>query len=272
MGYELVSFKGMGDGVKININAEADIYDIAAELEHKINASKGFFGDGNCNIKFDGRRFALNEKRILKELMCRLLPLCNVNFAVAEKKEQNDWVVEYKEKYDKNSPVKDLDEQTKKSVKEEFISVFRSNRARFYQGEVHKGLTVRSDGHLILLGKVEKGAELIAVGNIVVIGGLYGTASAGCNGHNGSYIVAMDMKPEKLSISGTSQEYSYDLPEETDEPIISAADKKGFFDKFKKKDSEEAPVEEELSEFPAVALLKNNKIILDNFTHKIFTN
>lgn len=273
MGYELVSFKGMGDGVKINLDADASIYDILDELERKINSSKAFFGDGNCNIRFDGRQVSLNEKRSLKDLICRLLPLCNVTFASAEKKEpsSNDWIVEYKEKHEKNAPIADPVQERKKLKDDDFLSVFRSNRARLYQGVVHEGMTIRSDGHLVLLGMVEKGAELIAVGNIIVIGGLYGKAHAGCNGHNGSYIVAMDMKPEKLVIAGNSEEYFYESDELSEEPV-QELNKKGFFDKFRKKGDEEIVENTEETEFSAVALLKNNKIELDNFTHKIFTN
>lgn len=131
-------------------------------------------------------------------------------------------------------------------------------------------MTMRSDGHLILLGTAEAGAELIAVGNIIVIGGLYGTAHAGCNGHNGSYILAMDMKPECLKIAAFEAEYTYYQAEEKDlsEP---EQEKKGLFGKRKRKPEEpEASSADE--DYPAVALLKNNKIELDNFTIKIFTN
>ncbi len=272
MGYELVSFKGMGDGVKINIDAQASVYDILDELEQKINSSKAFFGDGNCNIRFDGRQFSLNEKRLLKELMCRLLPLANVNFASSEKKEppSNDWIVEYKEKREKTEVLEEPPVK-KKLTDEDFLSVLRSNRARLYQGVVHEGMTIRSDGHLVLLGMVEMGAELIAVGNILVIGGLYGKAHAGCNGHNGSYIMAMDMKPQKLAIAGHSEEYLYEQDEPEDN-TVQEPNKKSFFGKFRKKETDEMIEGTEETEFSAVALLKNNKINFDNFTYKIFTN
>lgn len=276
MGYELVKFKGMCDGVKINLDTEAPIQEILCELESKIISSKAFFGDGNCNIKFDGRAFSLNEKRVLKELMCRLLPLCSIIFASDEhnSSHSNDWIAEYKEKHEKHSD--EIITERKKTApikEEEFISMLRSNRARLFQGVVHEGMTIRSDEHLILLGMVEKGAELIAVGNILVVGGLYGKARAGCNGHNGSYILAMDMKPEKLEIAGISEEYLYqneDLEENDIED--SEKNKKSFFDKFKKKDEENNTENHEEKEHSAVALLKNNKIMLDNFTIKAFTN
>lgn len=266
MSYEFVTFKGMGDGVRIILDSKADLYDILDELERKIGLSKAFFGDGDCSVKFDGRNFTLNEKRKLKELICRLLPLCTVTFSSAEQKKTDTWLDDYK-------GIKEPEEAEKHirpAEHEEFLSEFRSDRSRLYQGVVRDGMTIRSDEHLVLLGMVEKGGRLKAVGNILVVGGLYGEAHAGCNGHNGSYILAMDMKPEKLAISGISEEYFYEA-EETSEAEVHGEHKKSFFEKFKKRDENIADAPER-TEYSAVALLKNNKIELDNFTIKTFTN
>lgn len=271
---ELVSFKGMGDGVRINIDEHAQTYEALTELEKKIIANKAFFGDGNCRICFGRRRFTPGEKQRFETITKSLLPLARISFDTDEKANANDWIVEYKEKHGTHpaDTVIAHKPEEKTVTKEEFFSVFRSNRARLYQGIVHEGMTIRSDGHLILLGTAEKGAGLIAVGNILVIGGLYGTAHAGCNGHNGSYILAMDMKPEKLKIASREAQYSYDAGSDEERPEPEQQ-KKSLFGKLKKKPEEEKqepePAEKEIS---AVALLKNNKIELDNFTIQTFTN
>lgn len=271
---ELVSFKGMGDGVRINVDEHAQVYEVIAELERKLIESKAFFGDGNCKIRFGSRRFTPGEKQRFETLTKGLLPLARISFDEPEKagNASNDWLVQYKEKHGVHPAEEVITHETEErkppAAEEEFFSVFRSNRARLYQGIVHDGMTIRSDGHLILLGTAEAGAELIAVGNILVIGGLYGTAHAGCNGHNGSYVLAMDMKPELIKIASAAAEYTYEPPEENEEP---EPEKKGLFGKRKKKSEEPVPEPEE-NEYPAVALFKNNKIELDNFTIKIFTN
>lgn len=277
MGNELVSFKGMGDGVRINIDERAQVYEVISELEKKIIASKAFFGDGNCRIRFSGRRFTPGEKQRFETITKSLLPLARISFDSDEKSDvsRNDWIVEYKEKHSTHpadTVIEPRSEEEKPDKQDEFFSVFRSNRARLYQGIVHEGMTIRSDGHLILLGTAEKGAGLIAVGNILVIGGLYGEAHAGCNGHNGSYILAMDMKPERLRIASVQAEYSYDTEPAEDVPEPEPA-KKGLFGKRKKADEPSAPERnKQEKEIPAVALLKNNKIELDNFTIHAFTN
>lgn len=266
---EHITFKGMADGVRINLDDTAGIFELLGELENKIINSKAFFGDGDCKICFGGRRLSASDKERLSELTMRLLPLCRISFESESQKPipQTDWMLAYKEKG--KEKVKEHEPVTEQ--KEDFISVFRSNRARLYQGVLKSGATLRSDGHLVLLGSVEEGASLIAVGNIIVIGGLYGTAHAGCNGHNGSYIIAMDMHPEGLAIAQTAEEYTYsgEMPETEDADTL----KKGIFDRLRKKNAEQDIVEKPDNEaVSTIALLKNNKIQLDNFTFGDFTN
>lgn len=291
---ELIRFKGMGDGVRIVLDASAPMYELLDALEKKILESKAFFGGGNCRIRFSGRSLTGGERMRLEELIEKLLPLGKIDFNREEKKTEPaaDWIVEYKERYgkqkgihpaedviahnpepEKNERAAEADEK-KLPEEEEFLSIFRSNRARLYQGYVHEGITIRSDGHLILLGEAEPGSELIAVGNILVIGGLYGAAHAGCNGHNGSYIFAMDMKPEKLAVAEHSETYTYIDEDETIEVYDDEDEKKGIFGRFRKKKEAENTQYKDTEETgrSAVALWKNNKIEVDNFTIKTFTN
>lgn len=287
---DIVNFKGMGNGVRIWLDKSAYLGDILEELEERILENKAFFGDGNCEISIFGRHLAGADKIRLEEVINRLLPLGRISYET-DKHSSNDWIVENKHRNDVNhgehpaAEVISNDENEHKErvseseyegsrvvTEEEFLSVFRSNRARLYQGIVEEGQTMRSDGHLVLFGKVEKGGSLIAVGNILVIGGLYGSAHAGCNGHNGSYIFAVDMKPSELSIADVTEEYSYEsVSQEVRKP---ENEKHGFFDKFKKKNEMLQKTDEDGKNIThsAVALWKNHKIKLDNFTIKIFTN
>ena len=69
---------------------------------------------------------------------------------------------------------------------------------------VRNGKRIESDCHLILVGDVEKGARVAAMGNIVILGKLYGSAEAGSMGSKSAYIIASDFSPEKITIGGVS--------------------------------------------------------------------
>ena len=65
---------------------------------------------------------------------------------------------------------------------------------------VRSGQTVRHTGHVVVLGDVNTGAEIVAGGDIVIWGGLYGTAHAGALGDTSAVICALDMSPLQLRI------------------------------------------------------------------------
>ena len=67
---------------------------------------------------------------------------------------------------------------------------------------LRSGRTVHSTGHVVVLGDVNPGAEIIAVGDIIVWGRLRGNAYAGAEGDEQAVICALDMIPTQLRIAG----------------------------------------------------------------------
>ncbi len=69
---------------------------------------------------------------------------------------------------------------------------------------VHKtlrsGAVVRFDGDIIVFGDVNPGANLIATGNVVVLGALKGMAHAGALGDESNTILAFDFRPTQVRI------------------------------------------------------------------------
>jgi septum site-determining protein MinC len=65
---------------------------------------------------------------------------------------------------------------------------------------LRSGHNINYFGHVIVLGDVNPGAEIIAGGNIVVWGHLRGTVHAGAEGNKKAVICALDMSPTQLRI------------------------------------------------------------------------
>jgi septum site-determining protein MinC len=70
---------------------------------------------------------------------------------------------------------------------------------RLLVGPVRSGVVLAHDGHLIIFGDVNPGAEVRATGNIVVLGRLRGTAHAGI-GSDVGFILALRLEPQQLRI------------------------------------------------------------------------
>jgi septum site-determining protein MinC len=68
-------------------------------------------------------------------------------------------------------------------------------------GRVRSGQAVHAKKHLIIMGDVNPGCELTAGGDILVIGGLCGTAAAGQPDNRDAIILALDFRPIQVKIA-----------------------------------------------------------------------
>jgi len=69
-------------------------------------------------------------------------------------------------------------------------------------GRVRSGQQVVSEKHLVILGDVNPGAEVVACGDILVIGSLCGKACAGKPNNKKSIVFALDFRPTQVQIGG----------------------------------------------------------------------
>ena len=74
--------------------------------------------------------------------------------------------------------------------------------AVFVQRTLRSGFKVSHRGHVIVLGDVNPGAEVIAGGSVIVWGRLKGVVHAGAEGNESSFVCALDMNPTQLRIAG----------------------------------------------------------------------
>lgn len=67
-------------------------------------------------------------------------------------------------------------------------------------GRVRSGQRVAAESHLIIMGDVNPGAEVMAGGDVVVLGSLMGTAIAGQPDNEESIVFALDFRPTQIQI------------------------------------------------------------------------
>lgn len=73
--------------------------------------------------------------------------------------------------------------------------------AVYVRRTIRSGRSVRHPGHVIVVGDVNPGAEIVADGDIVVWGHLRGTAHAGAGGDAEAVVCALDLSPTQLRIA-----------------------------------------------------------------------
>ena len=73
--------------------------------------------------------------------------------------------------------------------------------ALFLDRTLRSGTRIEFGGHVVVLGDVNPGAEIVAEGNVIIWGRLRGMVHAGSKGNRKSVICALDFSPMQLRIA-----------------------------------------------------------------------
>ncbi|MDL2268454.1 septum site-determining protein MinC [Desulfosarcina sp. OttesenSCG-928-A07] len=82
-------------------------------------------------------------------------------------------------------------------------STFRSTSDTVLMaGRIRSGQRITAKKHLIIMGDVNPGCELVAGGDILIIGSLQGIAAAGQPNNPDAIILSLDFRPTQVKIAG----------------------------------------------------------------------
>jgi septum site-determining protein MinC len=81
-------------------------------------------------------------------------------------------------------------------------TMHEGEQAILVQRTLRSGYKLEFPGHVIVIGDVNPGAEIVAGGDVVVWGRLRGVVHAGAEGNEDAVICALDLSPTQLRISG----------------------------------------------------------------------
>lgn len=74
--------------------------------------------------------------------------------------------------------------------------------ALFLNRTLRSGTRIEFAGHVVVLGDVNPGAEIVAEGNVIIWGRLRGMVHAGAKGNAKAVICALELSPTQLRIAG----------------------------------------------------------------------
>ncbi len=204
----LAKFKIKKTDLFINFDNEAEFEDVLVEFIEKLADAKKIFKEEKTNIFFTGRE--LDEDQ--EEAIYNAIEQSNLNIVVygdqayvelpvKEVKELN----EVKDPNENDSTQKELkfsDESVGEKSKDLNLEYDPQKQLTFYQnGSMRSGKRIEFDGSVVLLGDLNAGAEIIASGNIVILGACRGMVHAGCKGDTNAYIFAQQLTPTQIRIS-----------------------------------------------------------------------
>ncbi len=187
----LIQIKGLRDSLLVSI-AEAPWEEQRAALLSQIDASQAFFQGARLALDVGTQIVKVNE---LVELRDRLSERNVSLWAVISESpttEKTAQLLGLATRISKPRPedtrqfaVQDLGEET----------------ALFINKTLRSGTRIEFESHVVVLGDVNPGAEIIAEGNVVVWGRLRGAVHAGSKGNESAVVCALDFMPMRLQIA-----------------------------------------------------------------------
>jgi septum site-determining protein MinC len=80
-------------------------------------------------------------------------------------------------------------------------TVHGGEAAILVQRTLRSGFSLQNNGHVVIVGDVNPGAEIIAGGDVIVWGRLRGMVHAGADGNQNAVVCALDLSPTQLRIA-----------------------------------------------------------------------
>lgn len=96
------------------------------------------------------------------------------------------------------------------SIKRAYKKEIAVSETTFHKGSLRSGQKLEIEGSLVILGDVNRGAEIVASDNIVVLGALRGLAHAGAKGNKQAIIAAGLLDAVQVRISNIVKEIDRD--------------------------------------------------------------
>lgn len=210
-----VELKGYGNSVNIIFSDDAAFSDVEKELIRKLENSGQFFAGLAVVLDLGDRVISNQECRKLKEILTDRFKLgissvqcqSDVTRAIVE---EIGWSV-------KNNS------RTERSIRKRIRTktpVSQANDTFLLKQTLRSGQKVWHSGNIVVVGDVNPGAEVVATGDIVIMGALRGMAHAGVDGNIAAKIIALNLYPIQLRIAeyiGRSPDLSLEadnVPEE----------------------------------------------------------
>lgn len=171
----LVTFKGCNKGLEIYINNDPEVKfdDIVKDLEKRLDNIKYVYNDIRCGIVLKGRKLSKQEEQKIVTTLRKNMYI-SIDYINTD-----DFYFDGVIKTD--DPKKDY------------------AHTMYYHGTLRSGQSLECDSSLVIFGDVNPGSEVVAGGNLIVMGSLRGVVQAGQRS-NDAYIVAFDMNPKQLRI------------------------------------------------------------------------
>lgn len=195
----VVSIKGFREGLLVTAG-EGSWSDVEAALLETIQTQRDFFRGARLALQVGERSLDKDDIRKLRDKLAEhdvtLWAVLGQSPETIRSARRNDLETELSAPAESvaDAPASDGELAPIDSNEYGMSAVLLKNTLR-------SGRIIRHVGHVIIIGDVNPGAQIIAGGDVLIWGRLRGTVHAGASGDTGAMVCALDMRPQQLRIA-----------------------------------------------------------------------
>lgn len=165
----------------LNVSVISEIKEILEELDERLPRLKNFYQTSKVPMRITGRLFTESEmEKVRKKINSE---------------------IEVEVKFDDVSDLLGLH-----AIKKTFETETSISETKFVQYSLRSGQKEEYPGSIVICGDVNPGAEIVAGGNIMVMGALRGVAHAGATGNTKAIIAANYIDVTQIRIANLVRE------------------------------------------------------------------
>lgn len=177
-----IAIKGTKEGLALALG-QGELADLLVDLERELEDKATFFRGGQIALQVGARELSDAEIEAFRTQLARYHIYLGDVIKEQASSPQNAT----------REPVADTPPPQPESIKGEDSLLFR--------GTLRSGQLLSSVGHVVVIGDINPGADVVAGGDIVIWGKLRGTAHAGAVGDEDAVVRALQITPIQLRIA-----------------------------------------------------------------------
>ena len=188
--HSLIQIKGLRDGLLVSLS-EAPWADQQSALLTQMDQQPSFFQGARLALDVGTQILHVNEVVDLRDQLSERNVVLWAILSESPITEQTAQLLGLATRISKPRP-----EETRFASND-----LNDETALFINKTLRSGTRIEYPSHVVVLGDVNPGAEIIAVGSIIIWGRLRGAVHAGSNGDKSAKVCALDFAPMQLRIA-----------------------------------------------------------------------
>ena len=197
-----ISIKGIREGLLVTVPDRGSFADLLALLRAELTQKQSFLQGSRVALQVGYRSLLRDELRDLQQLFEQnQLELWAV---LAEASDVREAARELSLATRLSGSQTDLNGNFLTQVVEQETAISADNSAQgglILKETLRSGRSIYHEGHVVIIGDVNPGAEVVASGDVVVWGRLRGLVHAGALGDETAVICALELTPTQLRIA-----------------------------------------------------------------------